>query len=191
VSPRSPSSRRPAGFLLRAAAATIDAALGFGLALALSSSLGAYFARRAVVALRIGEPGTWWHGPIPMALGIFGEVVYLLPLTLLVVLAVEPFLGTTVGKAILGLEVGGEVDEPVPRARLWVRWATKGAGFWGWTVALLSGSWQVAALATGAAAAVAVGTLPALGPGRAALHDRITGTSVLRRKSAPRLVHPC
>ena len=169
---------RPARFVIRSLAALIDFGIGFAAALALSSTVGVFFARRAVVTLRIGQPGTLWQGPLPLLLGIFGEVVYLLPLTLVASWAIEPLTGATLGKRILGLRVVFPDGRPPSRQALWQRWSVQTAGLWGWTLALIAGSWVVAVLASIAAAVVLVGGLGAIGPGSRALHDRLSGTCV-------------
>lgn len=171
-----------AGFWIRAEAACIDAVLGFGLTLLLSKTVGDFFARRAVVTLRIGDPHTLWKGPIPMMLGIVGEVVYLLPFTFLVVRLLEPLTGATIGKRALGLRVRAADGGPASRSRLWLRTGILTVGMWGWTLALLVGSWQIAVLATAAGLVVFLGCFAALGPRKLALHDRWSGTGVGRRE---------
>jgi hypothetical protein len=161
---------RPAGLLIRALAACLDAAAGVGLAVLGASTLGMFFAHRAVATLHIGEPGTWWKGPIPLMLGVFGEVVYLLPFTFLLVWLSEPLSGATIGKRLLGLRVrctGGPAASP---SALWQRFAIQTVGFWGLTVSLLAGRWEIAAVALVCGAAVMV----------AGLHSRLSATRVWR-----------
>ena len=169
-----------AGFWIRAAAAAIDAGVGLVASLVLASSLGTFFAQRAVVTLRIGDPGTLWKGPLPMIFGAVGEVVYLLPFALLVVWILDPVTGATVGKRLLGLRVRDADGQPASRRRRWWRSALQSAGLWGWTVALVTGRWEIAALASLAGSVVLLGSLAALGPASLALHDRLSGTSVCR-----------
>jgi uncharacterized RDD family membrane protein YckC len=173
--------KRRAGFWLRAAAAGIDLSAGIAAALILRSSVGMFFARRAVVTLRIGEPDTLWKGPLPLVMGTFGEVVYLLPLTLFLVWSLDPMTGATIGKRLLGLRVCDDDGQPASQQRLWLRSALQTAGFSGWTLALLAGRWEIAVLASLAGGIVLLGSLSALGPASLALHDRLTHTSVWRR----------
>lgn len=169
-----------AGIASRTIAALIDGAAGAAAAYLLSTPLGLFFARRAVVTLRIGEPDTFWQGPIPMVLGAFGEFVYLLPFTLLVAWWLDPLSGATLGKRALGLRVRTTEGTPASGARLATRAVVQTVGVWGWTLALLLGRWELAAVATTAGIAVLAGTLGALGRDRMALHDHLTGTSVCR-----------
>jgi hypothetical protein len=58
----------------RLSGAALDGALGFALALPLSSTLGLYFSRRAVIALQMDSPTSLWKGPVPLLLGVFGKL---------------------------------------------------------------------------------------------------------------------
>jgi uncharacterized RDD family membrane protein YckC len=150
--------------------------------LALSSTVGMWFAERAVVTLRIGEPGTLWRGPIPFVLGAVGEVVYGLPFAALLVGGLDPLTGRTPGKRLVGLRVRRADGAPAELPRRASRWAIQAVGFWGWTLALIAGRWEIAALATAAVAIVIAGMLAALGPHSRALHDRASGTVVVRSR---------
>lgn len=165
---------------MRALAAAIDAVLALGVALALSSTLGEWFAERAVVTLRIGQPGTWWRGPIPLVLGVFGEVVYGLPFAGLLVWSLAAQTGGTLGKRLLGLRVRDAGGGPAVATQRLGRTAILTVGLWGSTLALVAGSWQLALVACSAAAIVLLGTFTALGPAARALHDRLSGTVVVR-----------
>jgi uncharacterized RDD family membrane protein YckC len=168
---------RRAGFLIRAAAAALDAAIGLAATLLLSSSIGLFFARRAVVTLHIGDPHTLWKGPLPFILGAIGEVVYLMPFIFLLVWILDPLTGATLGKRVFRLRVRATDGRPASTARRWYRCALQTAGLWGFTIALLAGSWQLAAIATVAGAIVLVGSFAAAGPSSLALHDRLSGTA--------------
>lgn len=171
---------RRAGFWSRAAAAGIDAGIGFAASLVLASSVGTFFARRAVVTLRIGDPNTLWKGALPFMLGAVGEVVYVLPFALFLAWVLDPLTGATVGKRLLGLRVRNADCQPAPRRRRWCRSALQTVGLWGWTLALLTGRWEIAVLASLAGGVVLVGSLGALGPTSLTLHDRLSRTSVCR-----------
>lgn len=153
---------------------------GFAATLILRSGIGIFFARRAVVTLRIGAPDTLWKGPLPLMIGAFGEVVYLLPFALFLVWMLDPLTGATIGKRSLGLRVRAADGQPASRQRLWYRSALQTAGFWGWTLALLTGRWEIALLASLAGGVMLVGSLVALGPTSLALHDRLSRTRVCR-----------
>jgi hypothetical protein len=129
----------------RLVAGAIDllAALVLGIVLS-NTPIGDFFARRAVVMLRIGATDTIWKGPIPMLMGIAGRFVYVLPLALLAVTLCEPVFGNSPGKAMLGLGRGARGDPATPRARRWSRTLVRAAPWWGLTVALLTGSWVLA-----------------------------------------------
>ena len=177
---------RRAGFWIRAGAAGIDAAVGFVACLLLSSTLGHFFAARAVVTLRIGAPDTLWKGPLPLMLGVVGEVVYLLPCALLLAWILDPLTGATAGKRLLGLRVRGACGRPVSRPRFWHRAALQTIGMWGWTLALLAGDWRIAVLATTACGIILLGSLAALGSDSLTLHDRLSATMVCRVRSETR-----
>jgi uncharacterized RDD family membrane protein YckC len=146
----------------------------------LSSSIGLFFARRAVVTLHIGDPHTLWKGPLPFILGAIGEVVYLIPFTFLLVWILDPLSGATVGKRLLRLRVRRTDGEPSSSARRWWRSALQTAGFWGLTLAFLVGSWQLVIVALVAGAIVFAGSFAAAGPSSLALHDRLSGTACYR-----------
>ena len=173
---------RRAGFLIRAAAATIDAGTGVAAALLLSSSIGLFFARRAVVTLHIGDPHTLWKGPLPFLLGAIGEVVYLMPFTSQLVWILDPLTGATIGKRIFRLRVRGTDGQSASKAARWYRSALQTAGLWGLTLALLAGSWPLALAATIAGAIALVGSFAAAGPSSLALHDRLSGTACYIRE---------
>ncbi len=180
-----PTPPELAGFWIRAAAAAIDVACGFAATLLLSKSVGVFFARRAVVTLRIGDPHSLWKGPIPFMLGMVGEVVYLIPFVFLLVWAVDPVTGATIGKRAFGLRVRAADGRPARREKRWLRFGVETVGLWGWTFALLAGEWQLALLASAAGAAMLAGSLVALGPRSVALHDRLSGTMVVRVRLRP------
>jgi uncharacterized RDD family membrane protein YckC len=164
--------------LRRVAAATVDAAVGLGLAFLLSQTMGMYFARRAVVMLHIGEPGTWWQGPIPLMLGVVGEITYLLPFTFWLAWLLDPITGATLGKRLMGIRVRA-TDGSVPlRATLWRRHFIQTCGVWGLSLAMVTGSWQLALVASVALLVVGVGTLLLFGHEGRTLHDRVSGTMV-------------
>lgn len=171
---------RRALFWIRAAAAGADLTVGLAAAFILRSGIGIFFARRAVVALRIGAPDSLWKGPLPLMIGTFGEVVYLLPLVLFLVWILDPLTGATIGKRLFGLRVRDADGQPASWQRRWVRSALQTAGLWGWTLALLAGRWEIALLASVAGGIVLLGSLAALGPASLALHDRLSRTSVRR-----------
>ncbi len=155
----------------RVAAGVTDALLAALIALLASESVGVYFAERAVVTLGIGEPDTFWRGPVPLVLGLFGTFVYGLPAAATLVLVLEPLLGATPGKSLWGLRVGSRGGGPSRPRALWWRFGVKGMGAWGPMVSLVLGSWPVGAVALAAAAAGALLPPPLI-------HDRIAGTEV-------------
>lgn len=135
------------------------------------------------MTLEIGEPGTFWQGPIPLMLGVVGEVVYLFPFALLLVWIAEPLAGGTIGKRILGLRVRLRDGGAASAANRWRRSAIETIGLWGWTLALLAGSWQIAVAASAAGLIVFAGCFAALSPACLTLHDRLSGTSVRRARA--------
>ncbi len=161
----------------RWAAAALDAALALLLAVLVSDTVGRFFAARAAAVLRIGEPGTFWRGPLPLVLGLLGNIVYVLPATVLLVQAGELVGMTTPGKALLGLAV----RQDSPAVRWWRRWFLKVGGPLLMTAGLLTGFLPLLVAGTVLAAfAVAGFLLVFTGGGRRALHDRLAGTAVTR-----------
>lgn len=163
------------------AAAAIDIALALGLAVLLAPTMGRFFAARAVVTLRIGDPSSLWSGPLPLILGTFGEIVYALPFTLLLAWLVGPITGATSGERITRLRICDTSGRPASRTAHWLRCAIETSGMSGWTLALLTGLWPIAVAASIAWAAIVAGTFATLAPRGRALHDRLSGTMVCRR----------
>jgi hypothetical protein len=109
-----------------------------------NTPVGDFFARRAVVMLRIGAPDTIWTGPIPMLMGIAGRFVYVLPLALLAVALCDPVFGNSPGRAMLGLAPGTADVQSRSRLQRYGRALVTAAPWWGLTAALLAGSWVLA-----------------------------------------------
>ncbi len=172
----------PAPRWRRLAAGVIDATIAFAISIGLSSTVGLFFARRAVVTLRIGDAETIWQGPLPMILGVFGEIVYLMPFILWFAWALDPLTGRTLGKRTLGLEVRLADGAPAPRRARWFRHVVEASGFWILTLSLLTGSSYLAFLGVMAGTLVALGCLSALGSDARTLHDKLTGTVACQRR---------
>jgi len=168
----------------RAAAALVDLACGGLLATLLARTTGLYFAERAVVTLRIGEPGTLWQGPLPMVLGIFGELVYGLPFALAVVALAGAAIGVSPGRAACGLEVRGADGRALSRLRRLGRSLVTTAGLWLLVAALAAGSGAVAVVGALVTAAILVDGALGLRPRGTRLVDRWTRTIVVRREPA-------
>jgi uncharacterized RDD family membrane protein YckC len=158
----------------------VDVAAGVGAALALSSTVGMYYARRAVVTLRIGEPDTFWQGPIPLMLGVVGEVTFLLPFTLFLAFGLDLLPGGSLGKRVFGLRIVGAAGSAATRGRRIARTFVKSIACWGVALSLVLGLWHLGAVTLGLGLVVAVGSLAALGPAGRTLHDRLSGTQVVR-----------
>jgi hypothetical protein len=168
------------GWTVRGLAAAVDALAGLGIAMLLASSAGAYFAERAAVTFRIGQPGTHWTGLVPFLLGAIAPLAYGLPFGLLSILIMEPLFAASPGKLLLRSEIVPVAPGPRPM-RLWTRFALKAAPAWIACVALVAGEWTMALVAALTAGVVLLGSLPVLAA-RPALHDRVAGTTVVRRR---------
>jgi len=88
-----------------------------------------YFARRAVVTLQIGEPGTFWQGPIPLMLGVVGEVNYLLPFTLFLACMPDAVFSATAGKRLLVLAIVHVTGAPPSASARTLRTLLQTVGF--------------------------------------------------------------
>lgn len=163
------------------AAAAIDTAVGLGLAVVLAPTAGRFFAARAVVTLRIGDPASLWTGPLPLILGTFGEIVYTLPFTLLLAWVIGPIAGVTSGEWVTALRICDVSGRPASRTARWLRCAIETCGMAGCTLALLTGMWPIAVVASVAWATIFAGTFATLAPGGRALDDRWSGTMLCRR----------
>ena len=114
----------------RSAATGTDLLLALLLSGLSATSLGRWCARRAVLALAIDDPQSWWRGPVPLVLGILGELVYSLPVTMLLVALSRRAFGHT----------PGELWWRVPaRSETWGRWLDDHAPLLLLTLALLVG----------------------------------------------------
>jgi hypothetical protein len=168
-------------FILRLVAASIDMFMGAALGFLLSfSRIGYFFASRAVVMLKIGSPETIWKGPIPMIMGILGPFVYVLPLSILLVLMIEPLTGASLGKRILRLKIISANDEVVPKRKLWYRSAIKASCFWGLVAALLFGNWVLALCSIVIGCMVSCSMVLSLFSSLAPLHEVRSQTSVVK-----------
>jgi uncharacterized RDD family membrane protein YckC len=166
------------GFGIRVLAGFLDAVLGIAIALPFSGTLGRWFAGRAVVTLSIGSPDTFWRGPIPMVMGIFGSFVYGLPLGLLLVLLAEALFDASPGKWLLGLSVAAADGSPAPTGNRLARWVLKCSALWGTALALAVGSCPIAVAAAVAGLVTLGGFFLAISPRAQALHDRVAGTAI-------------
>jgi hypothetical protein len=144
----------------------------------LSGTSGRWFAGRAAVMLSIGSPESSWRGLVPMVIGILGNLFYGLPFALLLVLIAEVLFAAGPGKWILRMSVTAQDGTCAPVGKRFLRWAVKCAGLWGAVLALSLGSGAAALVALASTAIVLAGFVPAAGPGRLALHDRLSGTAV-------------
>lgn len=84
----------------RLLATSVDAGIALTLSAISAVPLGQWCAQRAVLALAIDDPSSWWRGPLPLVLGILGTVVYSLPFTILAVGASRLAFGRTPGEAL-------------------------------------------------------------------------------------------
>ena len=89
----------------RFVAAGIDSLLATGLAFLLVDTAGHFWAERAVVALRVGEPDSLWKGGLPLVLGLLGTLVYGWPFARWLVGMTEAAFGHSPGKWLAGITV--------------------------------------------------------------------------------------
>jgi hypothetical protein len=125
------------GLFRRISALAIDVVLALLLCYALHWYVGFYFSGRAFVTLRVGQPGTLWRGAIPWFLSLIGPYFYTLPLSFFLIFLPEALWGRSIGKLFTGLKISGRKKD------LWLRYLLKTTLFWGTTLALMLGSWQL------------------------------------------------
>jgi hypothetical protein len=167
--------------LSRSLATGIDLAAGLALGLLLAPGpLGHYFSERAVVLLRIGQPETWFVGPMAMVIGILGELVFLLPLAVLLVLAPEALVGVSAGKLLFRLRTEAG-DRGSRIARLAGRYLVKTLPLSVSVVALVTGVWAIEVVALLLALALTCQWIVACLLSLPLAHDRLAGTVVTRR----------
>jgi hypothetical protein len=158
----------------RGLAAAVDGGVALVLAALLASTTGMYFAERAAVTLRVGQPGSPWKGVVPMLLGAMSPLAYGSAFALLLVWSMEALFATSPGKLLWRAEI---VPRRGGRGRLWARFAIKASGAWLLCLAFVAGMWPLAALAVLAGAAVLLGAC-AVPFGRRAPHDVLAGTTL-------------
>ncbi len=167
-----------AGPLSRALASGLDLASGLTLGVLLAPGpLGEFFSARAVVLLRIGEPDSWFVGPVAMVIGILGELVFLLPLAVMLALAPEALGGAALGKLLLRLRIE-TVEGLTRRWRLATRYLVKTLPLQGTVVALLTGVWAIQVVVLLLAAVLLSEVFIASLRGTRGAHDRLAGTIV-------------
>ena len=174
-----PASETSAGSRARRGlAALIDFLLALALAFLLLESTGEYFAARSVPTLHVGEPGTWWRGPVPLVLGLFGTLVYGFPFAYAAVLGTALLFGRTPGQIVARLEVVEAAGDAASRGAVCRRFLLHAAGAIGMTFALVIASWPLLAAAVLFGLFIAAeSAFAALGGGRS-LVDRWSRTNV-------------
>ena len=166
---------------MRVLAALIDTLLALLLTALLASSVGWFFAERAVVTFQVYSPDTIWNGPVPLMLGAISTVSYGFAFALVLALACEGIWGVSVGKILVRRRTVTLLGQSVSKKQSWCRYALKTAPWSLFCLALLSGRWELAIVsaAFGVWAAVDLGI--ALILRRRLWHDRVAGTRVAAR----------
>ncbi len=165
------------GFGPRLGAALIDAVLVWILSSILGGVLGTLFG--GILGMTGSEePGAQIGGG--MVGGILGAMVGMTVVALLYFL-MEGFLGWTLGKRILGLQIGTEDGKKAPTSTLLKRWAIKNSSFLLSIVGYITGVTLFSSvLSPIAALAIFIGCFFVLGEARQALHDKLAKTAVFR-----------
>jgi uncharacterized membrane protein len=161
----------------------MDGAFVLLLALLLASTLGEWCASRTVELLDIGQADTVWRGPVPLVLGILGNVVYALPVVCLIALLPEAVVGRGPGKLVLRLHILHDHSDAVVAqgsrgASLPLRFLLKMLPCVIWVLALAFPDSGLAVSFVVTEGLVLVGCLPVFWGG-VALHDRLASTRVL------------
>jgi uncharacterized RDD family membrane protein YckC len=100
----------------------------------------------------------------------------------LVYTVIEAFTGWTLGKLILGIQVGNQDGTRASSGQLLTRWALKNIGFLSTLVAILTGAEIIRILGSLAAAGIVVGCFFVLATSKQGFHDMIAKTAVYPRK---------
>jgi uncharacterized RDD family membrane protein YckC len=130
----------------------------------------------AVMALGKGF-GAGPNGGLNFWDGVLAANLFALPL---LYFCFEIVLGATPGKLLMGIRIASDGATLASYGRLLSRWAIKQSPFILLLAASFLGSQILFNIGLGFAAAIAVGTLAALGGSKRAVHDLLTGTAVYR-----------
>jgi len=168
----------PRGLLVRAAACLIDGAALLALTLFLGQLVGRFFSSRAAVMLRIGQPDTFWKGPLPMLIGMAGAFWFTIPFAALVLGAAEAVYGAGLGKALLSLRIRSADGSRAGGGRLFLRALLKYLPALAVALGILLQLPELALASLAAAAVTLLGFTLCLSPPRGALHDLIARTRV-------------
>lgn len=169
---------QPASGVRRLVSALLDTAAALLLTGLLASTMGMYWAQRAMVTFRIGDPESPWKGIGPMLLGLTGPVAYGFAAGLVLVLLGEPMFGTSPGKLVTNTWILPAKESRGRRGPLVIRFLVKMSGPLLYCLALVAGRWEILPLAALAVLSVLVGECGLwMAKGRT-LHDRAAGTSV-------------
>lgn len=164
----------------RVVASVIDGGVALVLTGLLATTVGLFWAERAVVTFRIGESGGIWTGLGPMLLGLTAPVSYGFAAGLLLVLLAEALFGVSPGKMATRLSIRRPDGRDADPARLVRRFQVKTAGILLYLLALATGLWHFLVPAVLAGLVVLLGACGLFGPAGRTLHDRIARTAVVR-----------
>jgi uncharacterized RDD family membrane protein YckC len=168
------------GFMPRAAAFMLDAAIVWALGLALQRPLSALFSGAVAAMIRdaSARPDAEQLRPVLEWAARWGVSTTLVaPFYALI----EATRGWSPGKLVFGLRVVTESGHAAPLSSLLIRASIKSAASVIAVAAMLSGARSLNGLVQATAWATWVGCLLVLTGPRTALHDRIAGTAVLRK----------
>jgi hypothetical protein len=162
----------------RLASALLDGAAALLVTGLLASTVGMYWAQRAVVTFRIEDPQSPWKGIGPMLLGLTGPVAYGFAAGLVLVLLGELMFGTSPGKLVTKTWILTANESRAPMGPLAIRFLVKMSGPLLYCLALITGRWEILPLAAIAGLTILVGGFGQwISKGRT-FHDRAAGTSV-------------
>lgn len=169
---------QPASGPRRLVSALLDLAAALLVTGLLASTMGMYWAQRAVVTFRIGDPESPWKGIGPMLLGLTGPVAYGFAAGLVLVLLGELMFGTSPGKLATNTWILTANKTRARSGPLVIRFLVKLSGPLLYCLALATGRWEILLLAALAGVSVLVGGCCLWIANGHTLHDRAVGTSV-------------
>lgn len=169
------------GFGRRLGAYVIDFIFILGIAYILGSLFGDFF-ENYVDFSKIGEAELNQFESMPGNLGVIMLTLSItITITSFIYNLVEGFLGYTVGKLMLGIQIGNQDGTPAKMETLMIRYAIKNISTLVGLIGIALMASMVNSIGSGLGIVILIGCFFALGEKKLALHDMIAKTAVFRK----------